>query len=310
MHLIYVDEYGTSGGRLDNSDEPYFSLTACIVDEKNWNKLEEDMMALQRRAIAELTDLGNPPLEKFEFHAAEMMQGKKAFKGMPIESQIFYAEEILKIAVDNDVKYIAVGVNKANLFVHHDMITKLTLRHPDIENVKTILKARMSPYSLCFCSMLSILGKWLESEIERGVLIFDEHSEYGRLGSLRSYSNSRTDGKMLKNILAAPFFSDSKVHIPLQIADLVSYLSGRASVASIKEKEVKPPIIRTWLDTYYVPFFIRPDSAFIGKDAEEMNLAILEEMWPYTSEAPAINEFSRAITQMVVQGMTARFTEE
>lgn len=305
MYLIYVDEYGTSGGRLDNPEEPYFALTACIVDEKNWNKLESDILALQRKAIQELTNLGNPPQERFEFHAAEMLQGKKAFKGLPIESQIYYAEELLKIAANNQVKYISIGIAKRILLDQFGLELFLQDEQPnELANIHTLVRARSSPYSISFCSILAMLNMWLTSQIDRGILIFDEHSQYGGLGALGSYSRSRISNQSISNIMAAPFYSDSKVHLPLQVADLVSYLLGREAVAALKRRPVKPSLITKWIDTYYEPFDFGATLELESKEISELSLDIVEEMWPYFNANPAMEDYCRQITEVIYNSFT------
>lgn len=296
MYLIYVDEYGTSGGRLDNPNEPYFALQAAIVDEKHWTALERDMLALQVRVTQELSDLGRPITRKFEFHAVELLQGKGNFSGLPIERQLFYAEQLLRIAAVNHVRYMSVGVEKSVL---HQMIRDTFVDEtiaPNMRDAHTVLRARFSPYSMCFCYLLASINRWLSQEIDRGLLIFDENSQYGKLATLGSYAFSRTSNGHIANILAAPFFTDSKIHTPLQIADLVSYLQGRKDVAEIRGQAVRPSIIDTWLKSYIEPFDVA-SGIILGSEIKDLTIGILEEMWPAQFDEPLVQDYCDQLTR-------------
>lgn len=303
MYLIYVDEYGTSGGQLNDPREPYFSLNAVLVDEKHWNQLETDTLALQRKAIAEFHALGLPITERFEFHAAEMLQGKKLFKGFPIDRQLHYAEELLKIATNNKVKYFRIGIEKTMFHEQLELHRIPDKTSPEIKNANVVIRTRFSPYSIAFCFLLACLNQILQREVERGILIFDENSQYGKLASLGSYALARTTNKSISNLLAAPFFTDSKVHTPLQIADLMGYISGRIDVARLQDRAVKPSLVQKWFDTFISPFdAVSPDVH--GIEIVDMTLGILEEMWPADFGNPAVNEYCEQVTRaLIIMGM-------
>ena len=307
MYLIYVDEYGTSGGPLDNPKEPYFSLTASLVNEKNWNALEADILQLQRKAIDVFHENGLALTERFEFHAAEMLQGKKLFKGFPIQQQIHFAEELLKIPPLHGVHYATVACQKmilADALSQTISILSDNLEESDLKPIETVLRARVSPYGISFCMMLIAVNIWLTENNDYGVFIFDEHTQYGKFAKLSSYSINRLEDSSMSRILAAPFFTDSKVHTPLQLSDMVGYLMGRRDVAKLQGRNVQPPIINEWLASYSTPYTLKITENLKGSEFSAMILNILEEMWPAEFEDSTLNVILRIATKSLVDGIT------
>jgi|GEM_PF-5639847 len=293
MHLLYIDEYGTSGGPLDNPNERYFSLTVALVDERHWRGLECDILALRNEAADELRER-NPRWvqpEKFEFHAVELLQGKRAFQGLPIPRQHHYAVELLKIGLRHNVKYSVLSIDKLELhrpyvFMRerleawkHDH-TFLPAGFP-IDRVHNIVSQRISPYTVAFALALLSANSYLASRGKRGLLIIDETSQHKKLANLHAYGELRSTTQHITHIVAAPFFVSSHIHAPMQLADLVSYLVGRHKSAMIRGQPVKPPIIDEWLGEYVMPQTMnRGRAGFSGEEHRSLAAPILREFAP------------------------------
>src|SRR4051794_37650329 len=67
MHLLYVDESGSTGERLDDRDQPVFTMGGLIVRDEGWRKTSAAVVDLIEGA------LGGDVQPGFELHAHELL---------------------------------------------------------------------------------------------------------------------------------------------------------------------------------------------------------------------------------------------
>ena len=67
MKLIYIDDSGNTGKKLDDEKQPLFLLGGFIIDENIWKKVD--------KALNDLKSKYN--IENMEIHSIEIMNGKK-----------------------------------------------------------------------------------------------------------------------------------------------------------------------------------------------------------------------------------------
>lgn len=87
MHLVYIDEV-----KYDEVQEPYYWLCALAVSEEDIVSVED---ALNRIAA---DYFGSPALEAHtEFHATDIVQGKRAFKGHDLEKRVILFKRLVDV---------------------------------------------------------------------------------------------------------------------------------------------------------------------------------------------------------------------
>jgi len=67
MKLIYIDDSGNTGKKLDDDLQPLFLLGGFIIDENDWKKVDKSIEDIKQKY--ELTDI--------EIHAIDVINGKK-----------------------------------------------------------------------------------------------------------------------------------------------------------------------------------------------------------------------------------------
>ena len=82
MYLIYVDESGNTGARLDDPQQPVDLLAAVFVPEQVWLRgylYWRNQVLWQTQKLAAHAGMPCPP----ELHAADVYHGARRFRGMP-----------------------------------------------------------------------------------------------------------------------------------------------------------------------------------------------------------------------------------
>ena len=67
MKLIYIDDSGHTGKKLDDNKQPIFLLGGFIVDEKQWHQVDRAIQALKK----------SYDIEDEEIHGVVIIDGKK-----------------------------------------------------------------------------------------------------------------------------------------------------------------------------------------------------------------------------------------
>jgi hypothetical protein len=81
MYLIYVDESGNTGPRLDDAAQPFHFLVGVLVPEDTWLKGYQDW---ESRVIGKVAHARGSGARIFpELHAVDLYQGQGQFTGIP-----------------------------------------------------------------------------------------------------------------------------------------------------------------------------------------------------------------------------------
>src|SRR5437870_1010043 len=96
MYLIYLDEAGNTGLRLDDPDQPIHVVGAIIIADKDWLAIEEVFNGLVARLIPKKVERRG-----FEFHAADLFFGHGFFEAWSNDDRHGLVNEVLDIVTGN-----------------------------------------------------------------------------------------------------------------------------------------------------------------------------------------------------------------
>lgn len=212
MHLIYVDEAGNTGKKLDDPQQPYHVVLALLVPVPVWRDVEAAMAAI----VAEHVPEQDRPT--FEFHGFELHQGKGYFRGWKGAVRLGIGKQVLGILDRFDLHVIYGACDKRGLERRYG--------YP------------MHPHDLGFLLAAERCERYLASlgADELGMFIADRNMEIeGQIRtSLRHY---RSEGirlgmvqQRLDHIIEDIHFQASQASYFLQIADFCAYYVKRSLV--------------------------------------------------------------------------------
>ena len=160
MKLIYIDDSGNTGKKLDDEKQPLFLLGGFIIDENIWKKVDKALNDLKSKYS----------IENMEIHSIEIMNGKKGtpYKAWDYDKKLKFFEEVLGIIVEFDLKVIYFSVKKTNFKKYFQ--AKYGKEFEQQFNI--------SPYLLAFSYILQISDSYLISQDSNGMLILDEQDEW------------------------------------------------------------------------------------------------------------------------------------
>lgn len=200
MRLIYIDEAGQTGTKLD-PNQPVHLLSAIVVDVRSVRKIEDAVRALGHKHFGVLSERTD-----FEFHGYEIQKGKGYFRQKNIEERIQIISELIDILLLNEVRVGFVAINK--------------------------LKSRASlhPHQLAFLFLVERIEDLLVSEDAMGLLIADENQEMEQrlIEDLELFKTENTKfgwrPTQINRIVDSVHFVRSKNNRLIQLADIVAYV--------------------------------------------------------------------------------------
>jgi hypothetical protein len=217
MKLIYIDDSGNTGKKLDDEKQPIFVLGGVVVDENDWHAVDH--------AISELKSKYD--IEE-EIHAIDIMNGKGCFKNWDYKKKMTFMKELLMIIPKFNLRVIEFSVRKANFRRYFEKNYGKNFN----ESIS------ISPYLLAFSYLLEITDSYLIQEDAHGILIFDEQDEFKKPAT-KTFRLLRTivDEPELKleKLLERSFFVESHESNMLQLADVVAYTIKRYEEIDIRE---------------------------------------------------------------------------
>lgn len=208
MYLIYLDEAGNTGFRLDDPDQPIHVVGAVIIADKNWLAIEDVFNALVARVAPKKADRRG-----FEFHAADLVYGHGFFETWSIEDRNALVNELLDIVTTNELPIVYGAVNKPEL--------KKKYAYPSV------------PHDLAFLLTAERVERWFKNRAKDavGMFIADEtKADKDMKASLPQYRELIAfggRGDRLEHIIETIHFAASTETYGIQLADLVSYLIKR-----------------------------------------------------------------------------------
>jgi hypothetical protein len=198
MYILYLDD---SGSPL-NPAEDHFVLGGVALFERKTYWIERDLNALAEAVAPEGVESHD-----LEFHASAIRRGKEAhWKGIPKPERVKIIGNVLQILADagRGAVSFAVAVHKPS--------------YPHSDPVELAFEELMNRFDL----LLKRLHR--DDNTQRGLIVMDNTTKKQTFRSLaRHFKSLGTRWGTLKNIVEAPFFVDSKVSRPMQLADHLAY---------------------------------------------------------------------------------------
>jgi len=213
VYLIYVDEAGNTGTRLDDVQQPIHVVVGLPVPDSQWRGIEAAVSALVIDRIPE------PDRPSFEFHAHELHSGKGYFRGWLPTIRQDIGMQLLAILSRFSLKLIWGACHKPTLANNY--------RYP------------MHPHDLAFLLVAERCERFLTGtgEGHLGMFIADRNAEVQGMirTSLRQY---RSEGiplglsrERLDHIIEDIHFQSSQASYFLQLADFCAYYIKRSLVS-------------------------------------------------------------------------------
>jgi hypothetical protein len=222
MNLIYIDDSGNTGKKLDDSLQPLFLLGGFIVDETIWRDVDNSINTI--KAAYGLSDV--------EVHAIDVMNGKNGtpYKSWDYSKKLAFLKEILSLIEQYDLHVIYFSVKKSNFKAYFE-----SKYGKGFEQQFTI-----SPYLLAFSYILQISDAYLVSKESNGILILDEQDEWKKPAT-KTFNLLRTITEepevKIEKLIDRSFFIDSAESNMIQLADIIAYTTKRYLEIEIKEME-------------------------------------------------------------------------
>ena len=212
MKLIYIDDSGNTGKKLDDSLQPLFVLGGFIIDEDIWKSVDSEICKIKT-----LYDI-----EDMEIHSIEIMNGKKGtpYKNWSYEKKLKFFEEVLSLIRKFDLKVIYFSVKKENFKKYFQ--AKYGKEFEQQFNI--------SPYLLAFSYILQIGDAYLVEQGSNGMLILDEQDEWKKPANKTfNILTTLADEPELhvEKLLDRSFFVDSSESNMIQLADMIAYTTKR-----------------------------------------------------------------------------------
>lgn len=205
MKLVYIDEAGNTGTKLD-PDQPIHMLGALLVPEDKVRSTEEEIRSVAVRHLGvAAVDPG------IELHGHHIRSGKGPFKHMNVPARIALVEDLLAILSAHQIEFGYIAIRKAELK----------------------LKTSKHPHELAFMFLVERLQDVLQRDGDLALLIADEqHEMEDRLiANLDVYKRQRTNWgyrpTAINNIVDSIHFVKSRNNLLIQLADVVTSLALR-----------------------------------------------------------------------------------
>ncbi|MEX2737679.1 MAG: DUF3800 domain-containing protein [Candidatus Wukongarchaeota archaeon] len=219
--MLYVDESGVP--ELDRGQ--LFVIGGVIIDESQWKKMNNIITTVK------IEFFPNKSPEEIEFHGYEIRKGRSVFSGLSLEKRFELIENFFQKLNDSEFTIIEVVINKEKLLAQNKNYNPIRIGWEMlIERFDRFLKK-------------------IPDEKKSGLIIIDSKSMNQDSEFLRFCKTVRLDGTRYRDIdyvLEDPFFSKSTMRNLLQLADMVSYTTFRATLGkdeffiNIFNKYIKP----------------------------------------------------------------------
>jgi Protein of unknown function (DUF3800) len=209
LKLIYIDESGNTGTRIDDPMQPYHLIAAIAVEDANVRDVENDVRTLGLKHFGEVSRNTD-----FEFHGYEIHKGKgRYFSKLKVEQRIEIMEDLLGVLKSHNLQIIYTIINKqAN-------------------------KAKLHPHQLAFLFLIERIEDYLVNENSLGLLIADENRDIEQrlINDLERFKTINTGfgyrPTKIDHIVDSLHFVKSHNNHVIQLADIVAYVLLRGKRA-------------------------------------------------------------------------------
>ena len=228
MYLIYIDESGNTGRKLDSLTEPIHWLIGLAVEATRLPDIERVLRDLARQYCPQ--QAADP---KFEFHGSEIFHGKPPFDHLTPDERIELYRELVSVVSTYNLHVFVRGIHKKR---HLDRADQTGYYTPD------------HPHRLGFMFLVERIDEWLEEQQPQGsedspyygLLVADEQRGIERdiIESLPQWRESGTDFGY--NVREIRFLIDTLHTVPshdswlIQLADCLAYIRNRANKVDVR----------------------------------------------------------------------------
>jgi len=243
MKLIYIDDSGNTGKKLDDDLQPLFLLGGFIIDENIWKKVDKQIDKIKNKY----------EIDTLEIHSIDILNGAKGtpYKEWTYIKKLEFFEDILTIIKKFKLQVIYFSVKKSNFRAYFQ-----AKYGKDFEQQFAI-----SPYLLAFSYILQISDSYLRSEGSNGMLILDEQDEWKKPAN-KTFNLLRTlveePEVKIEKLLDRSFFVDSSESNMIQLADVIAYTTKRYLEIEIKKISESKKKERTKLYNIYKANVYKP----------------------------------------------------
>jgi hypothetical protein len=193
FQLIYVDDYGNTGLKLDDPAQPLFMLFGLVVPDDRWHAVETELWTINK-TVAQTIGV---ELFNFELHAWQFFSNRnKTFRALSLDEQAEIVRRIATVLRDHSGRYVAVYVKKADLREGLEGTSRAInalLDHPEARHLLPALQLGVdpvayraymgkllphlfSPYVVSLATLIVEIDELLSSQNRRGVLILDRQT--------------------------------------------------------------------------------------------------------------------------------------
>lgn len=209
MHFFYLDESGCTGADLTNSEQPIFVIGGISVTDEGWRETNGCIQDVLKNFF------GGALPEKFELHAADLVNGQGAFAGRERPENNALVQSLLDVIVERRHAVHFVGIDKAKL------AAAAAGNH-------AVIDCRI-PYLLGFNYLVTYIERYVSQHLgrsARGMIILDTKELYqkdiDRLTHFRRYEVPSV--RKLRRTVEFSYPVDSRRHPMIQVSDLVIFL--------------------------------------------------------------------------------------
>ncbi len=303
-YLIYMDEYGNSGNRLDDPEQPIFGLQYAFVPaDGTWTALEAELLQVAEELKKKLKLDKTPRL-----HAVELFRRAGYFRRLSRREAYGYIVRVLAIAQRYGVKYFSQDIDKTEIMeqlksrieLFPEPLGQLVKQGSDnATRTPAPLKALIFPAA--YASIEHVL-RHLDAH---GLIFFDHEKphEDDLYAANHAYKALRRKG-LITRILESPIKVDTWQSFPLALADFSGYVyfgAKRNQWFRARGKKVskhRRPL-ETWSKKYVEPAFIEPTLAE-ARHLKDLTATVLAATQLFSSAKPHTYDSSLEVVEEVV----------
>ena len=270
LYLIYVDEYGNTGDKIDTPHQPYYMLQAAFVEPgENWLNLESGLvdvaLDLQERMGLKYT----PQLHMVELYQRSGLYQKppSGIEPLGVEESFAYMDRVFRLMNTYGVRFVTFGVNKLKLF---EAVRKVDPRPRPRKKAPGFRQ-------VTYLALLSVIDEVLREIGAYGVVYYEqERSDIdNQISSSIAYAAMRKQG-LLTRVLGSPLHRSKRSCPLLAVADFGGYVMGSAILVTRFGRKERP-MLSEWLNKYVLPISIRHYEGGVKEQGHSEKKALVDQ---------------------------------
>lgn len=254
MYMIYIDDYGNTGDRLDDPKQPLFALHASFVPVAGgaWLVLEREIMEVLREVQALARAQHLPPPERI--HMVDLYQRKgRLYRSVSVEQTFLWIERLLEAMKAAGVLHRHIAMDKPILMRGQESRHAAgTYANADEQRICQTKGPAYFPgplYDATLPRLLWAIDEALEALDAYGMVFLDQQEGYEGLEHLNVYRVLRHHGS-LKRILETPIYRDGRFNTLLTVPDIAGFITMGLEVDLLQVPPKQRPKLEEWYDQY------------------------------------------------------------